>query len=937
MIHGRIAFFQFCSLLLFILLSTGNSSFSQSENFEFFKGAIYRDDIQSPGEYLRYDYATRPIGYQEAVQYITYLGNQTDRAYLQVMGKTFEGRELHYIVISSEKNLQEIDHIRSNIKTLADPRLKSSQSEIRHIIQTSPAIAWMLYSIHGDELSGVDAAIQLAYQLTAGEDSLSQLIRDKLIVCIHPMENPDGRARFLGQMEQWAGLLAVDDIQSIQHTGVWPWGRGNHYLFDLNRDWFLLINPESQARVSAIIDWQPQLIVDAHEMGSLDTYLFSPAREPINPHIPDALLKWGDTFAKDQASTLDEYGWSYYTREWLEDWYPGYGSSWPFLVGAVGILYEQASTDGSLVKRRDGTVLTFREAVHHQFVSSVANLRTAARNREALLDQFYQLRKAAAAEPVASDPQVFYFVPGQNKSRARTFIQKLIMQGIEVKIARENFEAKNLQSYLQGKISRKKLPQGTYIIQLSQPLRPLIQSILEFDPRMTTQFLEEERKSLLNEKETKLYEVTSWSLPMAYNLESYWSQTMTKVSTEPYQESESAAKNSIDKQPLYGLVIDNSDDASHSALTQYLQKGFHIRAAKKSFTINGKTYNRGSLLIRLHENPDKSISEIISIADQSGIHLSRINTALAESGPDLGGNDFVLLTQPRIALATGPGVSLTSFSSLWYLLDRHLQIKHSILQFDQLERIDLSKYNVLIFPSTWGGIKIYQNNLNKSTISKLKSWIEAGGTLIGIENGAAFIADSSSGICNTRLRRQALQDLPLYQEMGNLKNAYNLVGVDSINIWEQGKLSVDSFRVAAISKEQLKLIKKQDELERLFHPIGAILRSTLDEDHWITFGMGSEVPVIVNTAYVLLALDPVQTPARFNDSSKLRLSGLLWPEAQKRIGNSEYLTVEKIGRGQVILFAGDPYFRAYFQGSAKLLINSLLYGPGMGTVTSVPW
>ncbi len=937
MIQRKISFFRSCALVLFILLATGNSSFSQSKNFEFLTGATYRADIQSPGEYLKYDYATRPIEYQEAIQYLTYLTDQSDRAQLQVMGKTFEGRELHYVMISSEKNLQDIETIKSNIRTLGDPRLKKGQSEIQKIIQTSPAIAWMLYSIHGDELSGVDAAIQLAFQLTAGEDSLSQLVRDKLIVCIHPMENPDGRARFMGQMEQWAGLLPVDDIQSIQHTGIWPWGRGNHYLFDLNRDWFLLINPESQARVSAITEWQPQLIVDAHEMGSLDTYLFSPAREPINPHIPDDLLKWGDTFAQDQAHALDKFGWSYYTREWLEDWYPGYGSSWPFLVGAVGILYEQASTDGSQVKRRDGTVLTFREAVHHQFISSMANLRTAAINREPLLNQFYQIRKAAVAQPAASDPKEFYLIPGDNLSRVRTFIRKLTMQGIEVKIAREDFEANNLYSYLQGNISRKKLPRGTYIIQLSQPLRPLIQSILEFDPRMSTQFLEEERKSLLREKDTKLYEVTSWSLPMAYNLEAYWSKKFARVSTDPYQEIKITIENSINKEPIYGLIFNISDDAVHTALTRYLQAGFKLRAAKKSFKIHNKTFGRGSILIRLHENSDKSMHEIISIANQSGIQLTEINTALADAGPDLGGNDFILLTQPRIALASGPGVSLTSFSSLWYLLDRYIQIKHSILLFDQIERMDLSKYNVLIFPSTWGGVKVYQNYLNKNTLAKLKNWVEAGGTLIGIENGAAFIADSASGLCNTRLRRQVLRDLPVYQEIAKLKSAFTLAGVDSINVWEQGKFLPDSFQVAAVSKEHLKLLEKQDELERLFHPIGAILRSTLDNDHWITFGMESEVPVILNTSYVLLALDPVQTPARFEDSTKLRLSGLLWPEAQKRIINSEYLTVEKIGRGQVILFAGDPYFRAYFHGSAKLLINSLLYGPGMGTVSPVPW
>jgi len=173
--------------------------------------------------------------------------------------------------------------------------------------------------------------------------------------------------------------------------------------------------------------------------------------------------------------------------------------------------------------------------------------------------------------------------------------------------------------------------------------------------------------------------------------------------------------------------------------------------------------------------------------------------------------------------------------------------------------------------------------------------------------------------------------------MAAIKETYQNNPVDSIKIWNDGSIPSDSFQVKTVSEEQLKLIQKQDEFERLFHPRGAILRATLDPDHWITFEIGSEVPVILNTDYAYIAIDPVQTAARFINSPSLRLSGLLWPEAKKRLVNSEYLTVEKLGKGQVILFAGDPFFRAYFHGSARLLINSILLGLGMGSYISIPW
>jgi hypothetical protein len=181
---------------------------------------------------------------------------------------------------------------------------------------------------------------------------------------------------------------------------VWPYGRGNHYLFDLNRDWFATVNPESRAKIKTILEWNPQFFTDCHEMGPLNTYLFSPPREPFNPFMISQIHKWWKVFAGDQAAWFDRYGWSYYTRDWNEEFYPGYGSSWGIYIGAIGMLYEQAGVDGSLVKRRDGTVMTFRESVHHQFTSSLANIVTVADNRQALLEDYYKEKKSAVGGKV---------------------------------------------------------------------------------------------------------------------------------------------------------------------------------------------------------------------------------------------------------------------------------------------------------------------------------------------------------------------------------------------------------------------------------------------------------------------------------------------------------------------------------------------------------
>jgi hypothetical protein len=918
------------TLPFFILLA-------QDQSHQFFDNGVYKTNIPKPEDIIGFPIGEKPVRYSEALKYLNILAFYSDRVTLVEFGETFERRKLHYLIISSKSNLENLSRIRSDIKKLSDPRNFKNKREADRIIENTPAIAWMMYGIHGDEVSSPDAALQLAYQLAAGEDTLSQKIREALIICIHPMENPDGRERYLAQMEQWNGLVRSDDVQSIQHTGIWPWGRGNHYLFDLNRDWILLINPESRARVKAISEWHPQLVVDSHEMGSLDTYLFSPPREPIHPQIKKMISKWSHQFAADQAKAFDKFGWSYYTKEWNEQWYPGYGTSWPFLLGAVGILYEQASTDGSAVKNREGVTLTFRESIHHQFISSVANLTTTAENRKNLLKDYYRLKQKALTIKGKSEPRTFYIVPDKNKRRVIRMLKSLTIPGAEVETAKQSFTVKDLHPWWDKKTSSTKLPKGTYIIRLAQPLRPLILSLLDFDPRMGSDFLAKERHSLLEGRGTEIYEVTAWSLPMAYDLPTYWSASEPKVETEFVQSKTITSGELINENPGYGYLFEYSDDSAIKTLAKLLDSGYKVRVAKKTFQTENKTFEKGSLLLRINENPPGLTQYLKKMVDENEIIIHGINTALSKSGPDLGGGEFQLLEQPRIAIFTGPGLSTTSFSSIWYLLDREFQTRHTLLHQNRFRRFDLSKYNILILPSTSGGHKRYHSIFGKEGIKKLKAWIQHGGTLIGIGNGAAFLADSSSELSKVELLRQSLDKLAYYKYLQALDIKLKSQDVDSIEIWEGNKTIKDSLNIKSFSKLSLKFLSEQDRKLRPFQPRGTILRANLDPEHWMSYGLRDMVPVIFYSDYAYLSAAPVRTPARLSTAENLRISGLLWPEARTRLASTAYATVEKIGKGQVILFAYDPFFRAYFYGSGRLLINSLLLGPGMGTSQTVPW
>ncbi|MDI6803243.1 MAG: M14 family metallopeptidase [Bacteroidota bacterium] len=920
------------SLMFVLIFLSASNLLTQEQVIPFYPQGTYNTQIPTPESILGFPIGSKPTRYDEIVNYFKILDEKSDEVQLVEFGKTYEGRSLYHLIITSESNFKKLNEIQNSISKLADPRKIFDDKEVQLLIESTPAIAWMAYGIHGDELSSPDAAAQLAYQLAAGTDETTIKLKNELVILIDPMENPDGRERYLAQMQQWQGEVVNSDAQAIQHTGVWPWGRGNHYLFDMNRDWFLLVHPESRARVQTILKWNPQLLVDAHEMGSYDTYLFSPAGPPFNPNMNEFNFKWRNTFAKDQAKAFDKYGWNYYTREWNDEWYPGYGSGWSLYIGAVGILYEQAQTDGSIVKRPDGTILTFHKAVHQQFVSSFANLATAASNRKNLLSEFYESRKKDL-NIKKGEPYSYVFIPEKNRTRLNNLIEKLMMQNIEVDVADKDIEVGNLHGYWDSKPVKKILPKGTYIINLDQPMGRLAKTILEFDPRMDTETLERERKKLEKNKQSEMYDVMAWSLPIAYGVESYWTDKKITGSLTQIKNISTKTGEVINPKPTYGYIFEYYDDAAVDALASLLEKGYKVRSAKETFEIEGKSFTRGTILLRLIENPATLADEIQNIAKTTGITIYGVNTALSTKGPDLGGNDFVLLEYPRTALVTGSQISMGSFSTLWHLLDYKMKQRISIITADGLANFDLRKYNVLIFPSS-NSPQTYNQILGKDGISKIKKWIENGGTLIGIGNAAAFLADTSSVMSKVRVRHQALNELGLYDEAIAAELKYDNIKIDSLKIWDNTEIEKkqDEKKVPDI-----KTLEREDEFMRLFMPRGAIMSVDLDEEHWLAFGLGKKTAAIMFTSNAFLSKSPVQTPARFSDNKNLRISGLLWAEARKRWQKTAYITRESMGSGQIILFASEPNFRGYFHSTERLFLNSLFLGAGWGTSRVVDW
>ena len=394
-----------------------------------------------------------------------------------------------------------------------------------------------------------------------------------------------------------------------------------------------------------------------------------------------------------------------------------------------------------------------------------------------------------------------------------------------------------------------------------------------------------------------------------------------------------------------------------------MQAGVKVRAVIEPFTLGGHRFERGSMLIRRLENGGDIAQRIDEAIEGTTVVPTPAQSALVEDGPDLGGQKFVLLQRPRIAVASQWPVDTNSFGSTWFMIDDRLRLPCSPINVQAVGGLDLRRYNVLILPD--GGR--YGAVLTESALSSIKAWIEAGGTLIAMGNAAAFLADEKRGISGVRLRSDALEQLKVYAEAIGRERASRQINVDSHLVWTgaagaasqpagsqpagsqpstapatttaatttpttQGDAATSSW--TSLEGEEL---KRWDQWASRFSPQGAFLRAQLDPDQFLSFGLGDGMPVLFAGSDCFMSKPPVQTAARFVSVSELRLSGLLWPEARHRIADTACATRESLGNGQVILFAGDPFFRAFMEGTGRMLQNAIILGPGLGASAPVPW
>jgi hypothetical protein len=878
-----------------------------SAGFEFWPGAVYDPAVPTAQKVLGYDFGERISSPADIVKYFHALA-AAEPARLKIFeyGKTWEGRELIYAAIGSEANLRRLAEIRTGVEKLHDPR-KTSAAEAQKLIDSLPSILWLAYGVHGNEISSPDAAMATAYHLLAARND--KLVADVLantLTIINPLQNPDGRNRFVHDFEINLGLEPDPNPLAAEHSEAWPGGRTNHYSFDLNRDWIGITQPETIGHVKALQDWYPQVFIDLHEMGTDATYYFTPEADPYNPYLTKEQhddLYW---FGKNNAKYFDLFGFRYFTREEYDAFYPGYGASWPFYLGGLAMTYENGSTRGLVVRRADDTTIAFRETVRRHFVTSVASCEVAAHNRRQLLEMFYRYQ-VSALEEAGKRPVREYILPRRGDTSAvDKLAQLLVLQGVEVDRSAAEFS-----------VDGKPYPAGSYVVRLAQPEARLVEDLLAPQVSMDDKFLSEEERRRKLRQRSEIYDVTAWSLPLQFNVECVASNTRTESGLERVKPGAVPA-GQVEGKASVAYLVPWGTAASARLLAGALRDGLRVLSTDKKFTQNGRVYPDGTLIVMVKDNPSDLHETLRKLAAATRAEVVATDTSWVDDGPNFGSSRVVYMKPPAIAIAWDRPTNATSAGQTRFVLERQFGYPTTVVRTQQLAGADLSRFQAIVLPEAAG--EGYAAVLGANGARRLHDWVEAGGTLIAIGSAVSYLGGNG-------FLAISQENAPAPAAAGTGAGRGGRGAADATAPAEgRGGAAAAPGQLFATESDMEKAAQPDAQAPWPAH--GFLAKAKVNPDHWIAAGVPGTVYALVSGSgiYTPIKVNQGVNAAYFAAADQVMASGYSWEEFRKQLAFKPLVVVQRAGRGNVIGFTADPNYRASLDGMNLLFLNAIFRG-----------
>ncbi|MEL6251943.1 MAG: M14 family metallopeptidase [Bacteroidota bacterium] len=817
-------------------------------------------NIQSPEDFLGYPLGEKFTWHHQVVSYFEYVGDNSDKVLVQQYGESNEGRKLLTAIISSKKNMDRLEEIRTDhLKSIG---LMEGEAEGK------VPIVYMSYNIHGNEASATEAAIATLYQLVT-HDTANWL--EDMVVILDPCINPDGRDRYVNWYKQARNKVPNPNGSTWEHREPWPGGRYNHYIFDLNRDWAWQTQKESQEKAVRYQEWMPHVHIDFHEMGANSPYFFAPPSKPIHKLTTDWQKEFHEALGKNHASYFNREGWLYFTKEVFDLFYPSYGDTWPSFQGAIGLTYEQGGggRGGLGIEINNGTELKLSDRIAHHYTTSLSTIETAFKNKDRMVDEFVKYFDEARNNPFGEYKA--YVIKADNDASRLDALQTLLDRN-QIQYAYPANSANRLQGYsfMDNENQVFELESNDLVISTFQAQSRLVQALFEPKPEI---------------EDSITYDLTAWAMPFAYGLEAY--ATPSKIALSEREVQHSQARTAVNGK-VYAFVAEWEDISDVALLAALAKEGIKSRFASQPFSLGGKTFERGTLIITRADNPQADFVEKAQrIAANLGKVLQITQNGQVEKGKDFGSRSVSLIGIPKVALVNGEGISPTAFGNLWYYFEEDINYPVDVLNTQFLRGVNLSEYDVLVLPSgSYGRFK-----------EQILEFVREGGKVIALQRSIGIFSRFGKDEQGTALSSA----LAAYRE----------------------KEAKEEAKEVAAAEPESKLNRYEDQVKEYVTESapGSVYEVSLDDSHPLAFGLGSKIHLIKQSSSIYPYMNDGWNVGAYKSATAV--SGFTGAKLEEKIANTLAFGSESLGRGTIVYFPEDPNFRSFWHVGKLLLGNAV--------------
>jgi hypothetical protein len=870
-------------LFLLLTLVFGGQLYAQT-NYYFAGKGSFDPAIPTPEQFLGYPIGSHYTRHDQIIAYFNELARVSPRIHVQVIGKTYEERPQIVATITSTDNYGRLEQIRQEHATLVDPSKPL-------VAASAPVVVLLGYSVHGNETSSGEVSLLTAYYLVASQSEETGRWLREAVVFIDPSLNPDGRDRAANWYNSYKSFPPVADGNDKEHLEIWPGGRSNHYLNNLNRDWLSVTQVESRNRLEFFHQWYPNVQIDFHEQGANATYYFEPTpKSHQSPIIPQEMYDFNAVLAKYQAKALDDIGSLYFTKENYDNLSPIYGSTYPKFYGGVGATFEEASSGGINRETTNG-LLTFSFTIRNHLVTGLATVRGAVAEKAGLFKLQKDFFKSALEQARANPDKAFVFGDSRDQTLTARFLDLLLRHRVKV------YELADGLS-----IEGKRFEKGkAFFVPAEQPNFRIVHSLFEEN----------------NLKDSIFYDNTGWSVIHAYGLQYAKLGNAAAAHGEPVTAVQpvvgGVAGASSAGLSSYAYLLSWSEYNASAALYDLLKQGVLVKTAFKPFTANlvgggQQAFGYGTLVIPVAAQTiaaDSLYRLLQGVAARARVTIAGVTTGFNAAGIDLGSSNIRAVRKPEVAIAFGQGVNSEEAGQVWFLLNQHLGLPLVKIDVSVFGRVSLKKYNTLVLV---GG---NYADWDKAVVAKIKDWVAEGGTLITFQNATAWAI-------RQEIAHAALLDPLPFAERGGAAAA---VGSRAGAAADTGRVG----RRGTGEGERLDYVRQTD-VEGAKRINGAIFQSDLDISNPIGFGV-NERRLFINKngpTILLPSRNKYATVARYTATSFI--NGYASKENVSRVNNSAAIVTSAEGAGTVVLFADDPTYRSYWLGTNRLFLNALFFG-----------